>query len=89
MIAVINLSVAGFGLVVGLLLLVVFAALPLWLFAGVLTLVNAVITPVAAVAMTLLYGDAVAASAENRDIEGDGAEGTDGHQTEELAPADA
>ena len=55
-----NLLLAGFGLVVGLLLLVVFAGIPLWLFSGLITLVYALIVPLAAVAMTLLFGDAVA-----------------------------
>ncbi len=56
----INLLLAGSGLVVGLLLLVLFAGLPLWLFSGLLTLVYALIVPLAAVAQTLLFGDAVA-----------------------------
>ncbi len=59
-----NLLVAGSGLVVGLLLLVVAAGLPLWLFSALITLVYALIVPLAAVGMTLLYGDAVA---EERD----------------------
>jgi len=59
-----NLLVAGSGLVVGLLLLVVAAGLPLWLFSALITLVYALIVPLAAVGMTLLYGDAVA---EQRD----------------------
>ena len=59
-----NLLVAGSGLVVGLLLLVVAAGLPLWLFSALITLVYALIVPLAAVGTTLLYGDAVA---EERD----------------------
>ncbi len=61
MVGSINLLVASSGLVVGLLLLVLFAGIPLWLFSGLITLVYALIVPLAAVAMTLLFGDAVAA----------------------------
>lgn len=59
-----NLLVAGSGLAVGLVLLVVAAGLPLWLLSVLITLVYALIVPLAAVATTLLYGDAVA---EERD----------------------
>jgi hypothetical protein len=62
MIGLFNLLVAGSGLVVGLLLLVLFAGIPLWLFSGVITLVYALIVPLAAVAQTLLFGDALAQS---------------------------
>lgn len=62
MVIMINAAVATVTVVIGLLLLVVFAALPLWLFSGVLALVTAVVSPVAAVALNLLYGDAVAES---------------------------
>ena len=61
MVSLFNLLVAGSGLVVGLLLLVLFAGIPLWLFSGLITLVYALIVPLAAVAQTLLFGDAVAA----------------------------
>ena len=60
MIGSFNLLLAGFGLVVGLLLLVLFAGIPLWLFSGLITLFYALIVPLAAVAQTLLFGDAVA-----------------------------
>ena len=66
MIGLFNLLVAGSGLVVGLLLLVLFAGIPLWLFSGLITLVSALIVPLAAVAQTLLFGDAVA---EDRGLE--------------------
>ena len=66
MVGLFNLLVAGSGLVVGLLLLVLFAGIPLWLFSGLITLVYALIVPLAAVAMTLLFGDAVA---EQRGLE--------------------
>lgn len=60
MVLLINAAIAAVSLVIGVLMLVVFAALPLWLFSGVLTLTTAMVSPVAAVALTLLYGDAVA-----------------------------
>ncbi|HUS41932.1 MAG TPA: hypothetical protein VMY16_04630 [Ilumatobacteraceae bacterium] len=60
MVTLFNLLVAGSGLVVGLLLLVLFAGIPLWLFSGLITLVYALIVPLAAVAQTLLFGDAIA-----------------------------
>jgi hypothetical protein len=43
-----------------------FAGIPLWLFSGLITLVYALIVPLAAVAQTLLFGDAVA---EDRGLE--------------------
>ncbi len=55
-----NLLVGVSALVAGLLLLVVAAGIPLWLFSALISLVNALIVPLAAVAMTLLFGDAVA-----------------------------
>jgi hypothetical protein len=60
MVGLFNLLVATSGLVVGLLLLVLVAGIPLWLFSGLITLVYALIVPLAAVAQTLLFGDAVA-----------------------------
>ncbi|MGB0111884.1 MAG: Vps62-related protein [Ilumatobacteraceae bacterium] len=62
MVTLINALVGLSGLVVGLLLLVLVAGIPLWLFSGFITLVYALIAPLAAVAMTLLFGDAVAES---------------------------
>lgn len=53
-----------------LLLLVGLAALPLWLFSGIVTMLYVVATPLAAIAMNLLYGDAVAAEAADADAEG-------------------
>jgi hypothetical protein len=55
-----NLLVGVSALVVGLLLLVAAAGIPLWLFSALISLVNALIVPLAAVALTLLFGDAVA-----------------------------
>jgi hypothetical protein len=48
------------ALVVALILLVVASSIPLWLFSILVSLVYAFIVPFAALAMTLLYGDAVA-----------------------------
>ena len=62
MVALVNLLVALSGAVVGLILLVVVAGIPMWLFSALVTLVYAFIAPLAAVAMTLLFGDAVAES---------------------------
>ena len=59
-IALLNGAVALFSLVIGLLILVVATGLPLWLFAAVVSLVSALTVPIAAIAMTLLYGDAIA-----------------------------
>ena len=68
MVTAINLIVTATGLVVGLLLLVLVAGIPLWLFSGLITLALALIVPLAAVGMTLLFGDAVA---ESRDMDPD------------------
>ena len=56
----VNLLAGLVGLVVSLGLLVVFASVPIWLFSSLVTLVYALTTPMAAAAVTLLYGDAVA-----------------------------
>jgi len=55
-----NAFVAGSGLLFGLTLLLVLPSLPLWLFSAISTLAYAIVVPLAAMAMTLLYGDAVA-----------------------------
>ena len=55
-----NLFVGATALVVALLLLVLAAGIPLWIFSGLVSLVYALVVPLAAIAMTLLYGDAVA-----------------------------
>ena len=62
MVGLFNVLVAASGLVVGLLLLVLVSGIPLWLFSVLITLVYALIVPLAAVAQTLLFGDAVAQS---------------------------
>jgi hypothetical protein len=68
MVGLFNLLVAASGLAMGLLLLVVAAGIPLWLFSGLITLMYALIVPLAAVGQTLLFGDALAADQE-RDAE--------------------
>ena len=52
--------VAASGLAFGLILLVVFSGLPIWMFSVLSTLAYTLVAPLAAVAQTLLYGDAVA-----------------------------
>ena len=59
-VVVVNALAALVGTTLGLLLLVLVAGLPLWLFSVLVTLVFALIVPVTALAITLLYGDAVA-----------------------------
>jgi hypothetical protein len=61
-----NALVGASVLVVGLLLLVVAAGIPLWIFSGLITLVYALVVPFAAIAMTLLYGEFVCAHAGAR-----------------------
>ena len=48
------------AVVVGLILLILVPGLPLWAFSVLAALVYAVLVPLAAISMTLLYGDAVA-----------------------------
>ena len=74
MITLFNALIALSGMVIGLLLLLIVAGIPLWLFSGLVTLVYALIVPLAAVALTLLYGDAVA---ETEGVENDETEGSD------------
>ena len=47
-----------------LLLLVSVTSIPLWMFSGLVTVLNVAVAPLAAIAMSLLYGDAVAASTD-------------------------
>ena len=51
----------------GLILLVLVPGLPLWAFSVLTAVVYAVLVPLAAISMTLLYGDAVA---EREDLPG-------------------
>ena len=60
-------AVALVALTVGLLLLVAVAGLPLWAFGLLNGLVYALILPLAAIAITLLYGDAAAAERDAAD----------------------
>ena len=55
------------AVVVGLILLILVPGLPLWAFSVLAALVYAVLVPLAAISMTLLYGDAVA---EREDLPG-------------------
>ena len=48
------------GTLVAVLLLVLASGIPLWLFSGLVSLVYAILVPLAAIALTLLYGDAAA-----------------------------
>jgi hypothetical protein len=54
------LAVNGLGLVIGLLLLVIFTGLPLWVLAAIAATVGILAAPLGATIITLLYGDAVA-----------------------------
>ena len=77
-IALLNGAVALLALVFGLLILLVATGLPLWLFAATVSLVSALTVPIAAIAMTLLYGDAIAEheSGDAVDVSDDVAAGT-------------
>ncbi len=57
--AALNALVVVSGTGTALVLLVFFSGLPLWLFSGLVSVVYAVIVPLAAIALTLLFGDAV------------------------------
>lgn len=59
-VAVVNGATGLLALVVSLLLLLVASGIPLWLFSALVSLVYALAVPLAAIAMTLLYGDALA-----------------------------
>jgi hypothetical protein len=69
-----NVAVGASALAVSLILLVVVSGLPLWLFSMLVSLVYICIVPLAALALTLLYGDAVA------EHEGDSPDGADREQ---------
>ena len=57
---VLNGLVLGISTVAGLLLLIVTAGLPLWLFSSLLVAMSAIVVPYGAIGATMLYGDAVA-----------------------------
>jgi len=60
--AIVSIALTGMvvvsGTVVGVVLLVLVSGIPLWLFSGLVSIVYAVLVPLAAIALTLLYGDA-------------------------------
>jgi len=56
--AVLNGLIAATALVFGLLLLILAAGLPLWLFSALMSLVSVLIVPLASIAMGYLHGDA-------------------------------
>ena len=58
----------GVGLVFGLALLVVFTGMPLWTLSLIVTMCNVFVMPLAAIAVTMLYGDAVAEQADRADV---------------------
>jgi len=53
-------AVGVVGMVVGLVLLIFFTGLPLWVLSAVIALVDVLVMPYAALVLTYLYGDAVA-----------------------------
>jgi hypothetical protein len=65
--AVLNGGAGAFAFVLALLLLVVASGIPLWIFSALVTLVYALAIPLAAISLTLLYGDAVAMHREDVD----------------------
>ena len=58
-VALLNAVVIAVNLLVGVVLLVIFSGLPLWIFSTLVTLAYGLVVPVTALALTLLYGDAV------------------------------
>jgi hypothetical protein len=70
-VGVVHLVTATSGFVVGLLLLVTVTSMPFWMLSVIVTVVGALVMPLGAIAVTLLYGDAVA---EHDDREPDPAE---------------
>jgi hypothetical protein len=69
----------GVGLVFGLALLLVFTGMPLWTLSLIVTMCNVLVMPLGAIAVTMLYGDAVAEQADR----------ADGDRVTELARSDA
>ena len=59
-----NVLVAGAGTVVALVVLTAFSSLPLWSTTVVVGIVSAVVLPLGAIVISLLYGDAVAQRSE-------------------------
>jgi hypothetical protein len=56
--SIFNGMVLGLSLALGIVLLVVFSQIPLWLFSALITVFFALFVPLSALALTLLYGDA-------------------------------
>jgi hypothetical protein len=65
-----NAAVLLGGAVIGLVMLLVFTSLPLWLLSVVVSVVSALLMPLAALTVTLLYGDEVAARAGAGELTG-------------------
>jgi hypothetical protein len=57
-------GINAIGLLLGLVLLVTFPSLPLWTITVIVLVAQVALTPLGAVALTLLYGDAAAQRAE-------------------------
>jgi hypothetical protein len=68
------LAISGF--VLGLVLLVLFTSVPLWMLSIFVTLVSALLMPLGAIALTLLYGDA-RAEWDERQLAGENTTGMD------------
>ena len=67
-VAIVYAILGGVGLVFGLALLVVFTGMPLWTLSLIVTMCNVFVMPLAAIAVTMLYGDAVAEQADRADV---------------------
>lgn len=57
-VVVVNTAAGLVAMVAALLLLVLVSGIPLWIFSGLVSLVYALVSPLAAIAMSMLYGDA-------------------------------
>ncbi|MCP3856467.1 MAG: Vps62-related protein [Actinomycetia bacterium] len=67
MVAVFNALPLVTALIIGLLLLLALAGLPLWVFSVLMTLIYGLLMPLAATAHAMLYGDAVADNDQHQD----------------------
>ena len=68
-VAILQAVVIAVNLADGVVLLLIFSGLPLAIFSALVTLVYGLVVPVAALALTLLYGDAATEEARNDDRE--------------------
>ncbi|MDH4280564.1 MAG: hypothetical protein OEW83_21070 [Acidimicrobiia bacterium] len=66
-IGTINIGLSVAALLTGLVVLVVFSGIPFWLFSAIISLISAIVVPPAAIAQSLLYGDAVAEEARSEE----------------------